>query len=524
MEFWKYLKLLISILLINGVSIGQGAKILAIFPFPGPSQYLVVQPYLKTLAARGHEVTVISAFPQKKPLENYRDIEVPEVLKYVGDLFSYADLRMNKFKEILGFSWYYSSIVKDVMENENVQKLLKSPEEHFDLVIVETLQTDVLYGFAEHFKASLIGFSSYGTDPYIDALVDNISPLAYTPLFSGNSMERMDFWQRLENMWHNILMLLHRVLIHNPLHDSLYRQYFPNATKSLEELRQNISLILLNQHYSLSFPRPYVTNMIEVGGFHLQHKPQPLPKDIYDFLSNSTQDVIYFSMGSNIRSEHFPEPIRKVILQTFSQLPYKILWKFENPSLMANKPPNVFINKWFPQGDILQHPKVKLFISHGGLLSLTESIYCGKPILGMPIFFDQHRNIQRAKQYGFALAIDYATLNTTGFTTSIREIMENPKYLQRAQEISLRYRDQPMDPLEKAIYWTEFVIRHRGAPFLRSPAQYLNFWQKHSWDCAGFLLICGLLGVIVCVFGFVKFLSLIYFLKNILTNRKQKSE
>lgn len=67
----------------------ESANILAIFPFPGPSQYILVQPYLKTLAARGHAVTVISAFPQKKTIENYRDIPVLEVLKYQGGRFCY---------------------------------------------------------------------------------------------------------------------------------------------------------------------------------------------------------------------------------------------------------------------------------------------------------------------------------------------------------------------------------------------------------------------------------------------------
>lgn len=57
----------------------ESAKILALFPFPGPSQYILVQPYLKALAARGHEVTVINAFPQKQPVKNFRDIPVLEV-------------------------------------------------------------------------------------------------------------------------------------------------------------------------------------------------------------------------------------------------------------------------------------------------------------------------------------------------------------------------------------------------------------------------------------------------------------
>ena len=59
----------------------KAAKILAIFPFPGPSQYILVQPYLKALAAKGHEVSVISAFPQKQPINNFHDITIKNMLE-----------------------------------------------------------------------------------------------------------------------------------------------------------------------------------------------------------------------------------------------------------------------------------------------------------------------------------------------------------------------------------------------------------------------------------------------------------
>ncbi|XP_065361599.1 UDP-glucosyltransferase 2-like [Calliphora vicina] len=504
MKYLKSLNLLVFALF--ALNLSESANILAVFPFPGPSQYLVVQPYLKTLAARGHELTVINAFPQKTPIRNYRDIFVPEVLQYVGDVFSYIKMKQSKFAEIMGFSWYYSTIVKDVLNNENVCKLLDSPEEKFDLVIIETLQTDALYGIAEHFGAPIIGYSSYGTDPYIDSLVNNISPMAYTPLLTGTFTERMNFKERLENMWSHILMMVHRELMHKPLHDRIYKQYFPKARRSLEELRQNISLILLNQHFSLSFPRSYVTNMIEVGGFHIQHKPQNLTKDIEDFINSSSQDVIYFSMGSNIKSEHFPAAIRKILLETFASLPYKFLWKFENPALMENRPTNVFISNWFPQADILAHPRVKLFITHGGLLSLIESIYHSKPVLGIPVFYDQFVNVLRSQQYGFGLSVKYQELNHTILKENIKEIMENPSYMEKAKEMSQRYRDQAIDPLEKAIYWTEYVLRHRGAGFLRSSAQYLNYWQRNSWDCAAVYLVGFLVIVSLVLFIFVKLL------------------
>lgn len=76
----------------------NGAKILGIFVFPGPSQYIYGSALLKELAERGHEVTSISAFPQNTPLKNFHDISVSEntivakgethkVLFFIGFIF-----------------------------------------------------------------------------------------------------------------------------------------------------------------------------------------------------------------------------------------------------------------------------------------------------------------------------------------------------------------------------------------------------------------------------------------------------
>lgn len=55
------------------VHVSISAKILAIFPSYGYSQFFVAQPLLKHLAKRGHEITLISAH---KPKETYKNIEV----------------------------------------------------------------------------------------------------------------------------------------------------------------------------------------------------------------------------------------------------------------------------------------------------------------------------------------------------------------------------------------------------------------------------------------------------------------
>ena len=67
---------------------------------------------------------------------------------------------------------------------------------------------------------------------------------------------------------------------------------------------------------------------------------------------------------------------------------------------MEGKADNILLQKWCPQQDILGHPKVKLFITHGGLLSTEEGIYHGKPLLFIPGFGDQFANAARAKDLG----------------------------------------------------------------------------------------------------------------------------
>ena len=54
---------------------------------------------------------------------------------------------------------------------------------------------------------------------------------------------------------------------------------------------------------------------------------------------------------------------------------------------------------------------------------------------------------------------------------------------------SVFMRDQKETPLERAVYWTEYVIRHKGAPHLRTAGRHLNFFQYHSIDVLAFLLL-----------------------------------
>lgn len=362
-----------------------------------------------------------------------------------------------------------------------VQELL-GQNRTFDAVICETFMNDAHYGFAEHFGAQLISLSTLGATGWTSDLVGTPSPPSYVPHALLPFDDHMDFWQRAQNLGFQAFEVGYQNWVNLPRHEALYRKYFPNNRQDFYEMRRSTSLVLLNTHVSLSNPRPYSPNMIEVGGMHVNRKaPKPLPEDIRKFVEGAEHGVIYFSLGSNLKSKDLPKEKRSAIVETLRGLKYRVLWKYEDENL-PDKPANVFVSKWFPQDDILAHEKVIAFITHGGLLSTMETIYHGKPVVGIPFFGDQFMNMARAEQMGYGITVKYGQLTAPLFRSAIDRITSDPSYLQRVKAMSSQFRDQKETPLERAVYWAEHVVRQKGAKYLRSASQDLSLVEYHNLD------------------------------------------
>ena len=63
------------------------------------------------------------------------------------------------------------------------------------------------------------------------------------------------------------------------------------------------------------------------------------------------------------------------------------------------------------------------------------------------------------------------------------------RYRENAQRISRIYQDQPRTPLQQAVYWTEYVIRHKGASHLRSAVLDLAWYQYFLLDVIAVLAL-----------------------------------
>ena len=131
-------------------------------------------------------------------------------------------------------------------------------------------------------------------------------------------------------------------------------------------------------------------------------------------------------MGSNAKSTFLPKEKLEILIKTFAKLKQRVIWKWETDEL-PGKPDNVLIGKWLPQDDILAHKNVKLFISHGGLGSIVESMYHGVPVVGMALFGDQMANVEAIVKEGWAVSVDPNTLTEESITFGIQEVLQNPK-------------------------------------------------------------------------------------------------
>lgn len=73
------------------------------------------------------------------------------------------------------------------------------------------------------------------------------------------------------------------------------------------------------------------------------------------------------------------------------------------------------------------HPKIKLFISHGGISGVYEAVDAGVPVLGFPLFYDQPRNIENLVDAGMAISMNLMSVTKDNFFKSVLELINNEK-------------------------------------------------------------------------------------------------
>ena len=70
---------------------------------------------------------------------------------------------------------------------------------------------------------------------------------------------------------------------------------------------------------------------------------------------------------------------------------------------------------------------MKIFLTHGGLLSTMEAVYHGVPLVGIPIMVDQKMNMALAVSNEYGIEVPYKELTENSLTQALDQVLNNPK-------------------------------------------------------------------------------------------------
>jgi len=97
--------------------------------------------------------------------------------------------------------------------------------------------------------------------------------------------------------------------------------------------------------------------------------------------------------------------------------------------------------EFLPQTSVL--PRVDLVITHGGNNTVTESIHFGKPMIVLPLFWDQHDNAQRVQETGFGVRLDPYRFRDDELLDWIDHLVGDQRLAGRLATISRRLQTAP---------------------------------------------------------------------------------
>ncbi|KAL2093392.1 hypothetical protein ACEWY4_010704 [Coilia grayii] len=517
-----------ALLLSATLSLSSGGKVL-VFPLDG-SHWVNMKVIIEELRSRGHNITVVrpsDSWYIKEESPHYNCITIPSPggfdeeffvtlvnsllkIRREGKFFlSHIMIHLELMEKILQLHQQVVEMMTIMFEDEALMKSLTDAK--FDVVLTDPGIGGGVF-LARRLNLPLVLNARWTVHGEAHCAIAPC-PLSYVPYPGPELTDKMTFFQRVQNVLTYIFTLLQVTYIVAPHYTPFTKRYFGPDVEYFS-LFQEADVWLMRNDFTFDFPRPTMPNVVYMSGF--QCKPaKPLPVYLEEFVQSSGEHgVIIMSLGTLVGS--LPSDISEEIAAAFAELPQKVIWRHQGPkpSTLGN---NTLLVDWMPQNDLLGHPKTKVFVAHGGTNGVQEAIYHGVPIVGLPLVFDQPDNLFKMVARGTAKVVDIATMDRAVFVEALREVLHEPSYRENMQRLSRIHHDQPMKPLERAIFWIEFVMRNGGAPHLRTQSFRMSWIAYHSVDVILTLMMAFLLLLLILFLAIKKCLS-------VLLKKKVKSE
>lgn len=165
-----------------------------------------------------------------------------------------------------------------------------------------------------------------------------------------------------------------------------------------------------------------------------QRRPTTFPLDKLEGKKN-----LYISLGTvfNDRPDFF-----QLCFDAFGTQPWQVVLAYGNRvdrSALGAAPANFLLAAHAPQLEILQ--KSSVFVTHGGMNSIMESLYYGVPMVVLPQTPEQAENARRIVELGLGVRLDSNNLTAEVLCQAVEDVSANPTFLERVRAMQQTVRN-----------------------------------------------------------------------------------
>ena len=218
----------------------------------------------------------------------------------------------------------------------------------------------------------------------------------------------------------------------------------------LDEIVQNPPE--LNLVYTLRQYQPYAEEFPEEQFRFLGPSVYERKAGVFDFRKGD-RPVVYISLGTVIRGAvTFFQSCADAFRDENWDVIISVGQKFDIRRL-RNIPPNVHLYRSVPQTDVLKMADV--FVTHGGMNSVSEALVYGTPMIVIPFGSDQPVNAQCVKKLGVGIKLDYASANRDSIKKAVFSVASDPEIRENLATVQKWISEAPGNR-----GGAEFVIRY----------------------------------------------------------------
>ena len=148
--------------------------------------------------------------------------------------------------------------------------------------------------------------------------------------------------------------------------------------------------------------------------------------------------LVYLSLGSLASADI---ALMQRLVDVLGRMPHRFIVSKGPQADLYELADNMVGSEFLPQPAILPH--VDLVITHGGNNTVTESWSFGKPMIVLPVFWDQYDNAQRVDELGLGVRLPTYSFEDDDLTGAIDRLVADRTLAGRLSAISSRLRAHP---------------------------------------------------------------------------------